>query len=93
MWNNQKSALILIFIIMTSIPTTKAGPIACQTCLMAVGAIIGGTGTAAGGCFTLMFPPAICSCLAGLGISVGLAGLIMCIPPCIAPTPWYIMKD
>ena len=87
MFANQKKALLLLVLILVSIHNVKAGPAACAACLTAVGGVLGGSGTAAAGCFTLGFPPAVCTCLAGLGFTVGLLGVMTCIPVCLAPTP------
>lgn len=82
--SSKSTAFLLICLIMLSTFTqVKAGPIACAACLGAAGGFATAGFTAAGSCFTLMFPPAVCTCLAGLGITTSIATLIYC----LAPTP------
>ncbi len=61
MINNQKKTLFLVILFLGTIVHVESEPLACGACLTAVGAVIGGTGTSAGGCFVLGFPPAVCS--------------------------------
>lgn len=81
------SALFFVLIIMASMMKVQAGPTACWACLTAAGGFSGAGIGAAGSCFTLGWPPVVCSCLAGLGVSVSIVVVVTCIPVCLAPTP------
>ena len=81
------SALFFVMIIMASMMKVQAGPASCAACIGAAGGFSGAGFTAAGSCFTLGWPPIVCSCLAGLGVTVSIVVIVTCIPICLAPVP------
>jgi len=90
MLKHQNKAVFWIILILIQAMKVQSGPIACSTCLTAVGSVFSGTGTAVGGCFALGIPQLICGCLAGLGTVVGIGGIIICTTVCFLPTPWFM---
>ena len=81
------SAFLFVMIIMASMMKVQAGPASCAACIGAAGGISTSGFGAAASCFTLGWPPVVCTCLAGLGMSVSLVVIITCLPICLAPTP------
>ena len=76
--------LILLCAIFT--PTSQ-GPLTCSACFAAMGLVATGTGTSIGGCYALLVPQAICTCIAGLGLSVSIYAIYVCGTICFTPTP------
>ncbi len=81
------ASFLLMLVIMCCLTKVQSGPVSCVACITAAGSFSGTGFSAAGGCFALGFPPAVCTCLAGLGLSVSVATVIYCLPICLALTP------
>lgn len=78
----QIAWIFIALIILASLQSAQAGPVSCAACLGASAAQVG----AAAGCFALVFPPAIVTCLGGFGIT-GVGTILLCLPICISPIP------
>lgn len=83
----QKSTVSILLIFMILLFQAQAGPLSCASCFGYTGTSVGTLFAAAAQCFSLAFPPWICTCFAANGLIVSVGALIICLPICIAPTP------
>ena len=76
--NQSLAALLVCLIMLSSMTQVKAGPLTCAGCLAAAGGFATGGFASAGTCFSLLWPPAVCGCLGGLGIILSSAAFYTC---------------